>query len=42
MSNVDLAGEMTSLITAQRGFEANAKVVTTSDEVLQNLIGLKR
>jgi flagellar hook protein FlgE len=42
MSNVDLAGEMTNLITAQRGFEASAKVVTTSDEVLQDVIGLKR
>ena len=42
MSNVDLAGEMASLITAQRGFEANAKIVTTSDEVLQAVIGLKR
>jgi flagellar hook protein FlgE len=41
-SNVDLATEMSSLITAQRAFEANAKIITTSDEVLQDLINLKR
>ena len=41
-SNVDLAGEMAAMITAQRAFEANAKIVTTSDEVLQDLINLKR
>src|SRR6185312_626456 len=36
-SNVDLASEMAAMITAQRAFEANAKIVTTSDEVLQDL-----
>jgi flagellar hook protein FlgE len=41
-SNVDLSNEMTSLITAQRAFQANAKIVTTSDEMLQDLINLKR
>jgi flagellar hook protein FlgE len=41
-SNVDLATQMSGLITAQRDFEANAKMVTTSDEVLQDLINLKR
>lgn len=41
-SNVDLAGQMASLITAQRDFEANAKMITTSDEILQDLINLKR
>ena len=41
-SNVDLATQMSDLITAQRDFEANAKMVTTSDEVLQDLINLKR
>jgi flagellar hook protein FlgE len=41
-SNVDLAGQMASLITAQRAFEANAKIITTSDEVLQTLVNLKR
>lgn len=42
MSNVDLTTEMTNLITAERAFESNAKVVTTSDEVLQDLVNLKR
>lgn len=42
MSNVDLAGQLTSLITTQRGYEANTKVITTSDEILQDLINLKR
>jgi flagellar hook protein FlgE len=42
MSNVDLAGQMTDLITTQRAYEANTKVVTTSDEILQDLINMKR
>jgi flagellar hook protein FlgE len=42
MSNVDLSSEFTSLIIAERGFQANARVITTSDEVLQELVGLKR
>lgn len=42
MSNVDLAQEFTQLIVAQRGFQANSKVVTTSDEVLNDLIQMKR
>ncbi len=42
LSNVDLSNEMASLITAQRAFEANSKIVTTSDEVLQNLVNMKR
>ena len=41
-SNVDLASEFTRMIIAQRGFEANAKVVTTSDSILGDLINLKR
>ena len=41
-SNVDLARQMTDLITAQRAFEANAKMITTSDEILQDLVNLKR
>lgn len=41
-SNVDLAAQMAALITAQRAFEANAKIITTSDEVLQDLNNLKR
>ena len=41
-SNVDLGTEMANLIVAQRAFQANAKIVTTSDEVLQDLVNLKR
>ncbi len=41
-SNVDLAREFTNMIVAQRGFQANARVVTTSDEVLTELINIKR
>ena len=41
-SNVDLAKEFTDMITTQRGFQANSKVITTSDEMLQVLRGLKR
>ena len=41
MSNVDLASQLTDLITAQRGFEANAQTVTTSNEILQDLVNLK-
>jgi len=42
MSNVDLAQEFTNLVIAQRGFQANSKVVSTSDELLQDLVNLKR
>ena len=41
-SNVDLAKEFTDMITTQRGFQANSKVITTSDEMLQLLKSLKR
>jgi len=41
-SNVDLTTEFANMITAQRGFQANSKIITTSDEVLQELVGLKR
>lgn len=41
-SNVDLAQEFTSLIMAQRGFQANARVVSTSDETLQEIVNLRR
>ena len=41
-SNVDLAQEFTNMIVAQRGFQANAKVITTSDEMLQTLVSLKQ
>ncbi len=42
MSNVDLSSEFTNLIIAQRGFQANSRVITTSDELLQELVNLKR
>jgi flagellar hook protein FlgE len=42
MSNVDLATEFTSMITAQRGFQANSRVISTADEMLQDLVNLKR
>jgi flagellar hook protein FlgE len=42
MSNVDLSEEFTEMITAQRGFQANTRIITTSDEILQELINLKR
>ncbi len=42
MSNVDLAEEFTTMITAQRGFQANSRSITTSDEMLQELLNLKR
>ena len=42
MSNVDLAQEFTNLIIAQRGFQANSRVITTSDELLQELVSMKR
>lgn len=41
-SNVDMATELTSLITAQRGFQLNTKVITTADEVLAEVVNLKR
>jgi flagellar hook protein FlgE len=42
MSNVDLAQTFTSMITAQRGFQANSRVISTSDEMLQDLVNMKR
>jgi flagellar hook protein FlgE len=42
MSNVDLASEFTDMIKAQRGFQANSRTITTSDEILQELVNLKR
>ena len=42
MSNVDLAQEFTTMITTQRGYQANARIITTSDELLQELVNLKR
>lgn len=42
MSNVDMAQEFTDIITTQRGFQANSRVITTSDEMLQELVSIKR
>jgi flagellar hook protein FlgE len=42
MSNVDLAQEFTSMIVTQRGFQANSRVITNSDEMLQEVVNLKR
>jgi flagellar hook protein FlgE len=41
-SNVDIAMEFTNMITSQRGFQANARVITTSDSMLDELVNLKR
>ena len=41
MSNVDLAQEFTNLVVAQRGFQANSRVVSASDEILQDLVNMK-
>ena len=41
-SNVELADEFTKMIVAQRGFQANARVLTVSDQLLQEVVGLKR
>ena len=41
-SNVDMAQEFTNMILAQRGFQASSRVITTSDEILQELVNLKR
>jgi len=42
MSNVDLAQEFTGMITAQRGFQANSRIISTADEMLQELVNMKR
>ena len=42
MSNVDLSEEFSNMIITQRGFQSNARVITTSDEMLQELTNLKR
>ncbi len=41
-SNVDMAQEFTNMILAQRGFQASSRVITTSDEIIQELVNLKR
>jgi flagellar hook protein FlgE len=42
MSNVDLAAQFTNMIIAQRGFQANSRIITATDEVLQDLVNIKR
>jgi len=42
MSNVDLSKEFTNMITTQRGFQANSRIITTSDEMLQEVVNMKR
>ncbi|MDR3120559.1 MAG: flagellar hook protein FlgE, partial [Clostridiales bacterium] len=42
MSNVDLSREFSDMIVTQRGFQANTRIITTSDEMLQELVNLKR
>jgi flagellar hook protein FlgE len=42
LSNVDLANEFAAMIVTQRSFQANARIITTSDEILQELVNLKR
>lgn len=42
MSNVDLAGEFTDMIVTQRGFQANSRIITTSDSMLEEIVNLKR
>ncbi|NBG87571.1 flagellar hook protein FlgE [Isachenkonia alkalipeptolytica] len=42
MSNVDLSKEFTDMITTQRGFQANSRIITTSDEMLQEVVNMKR
>jgi flagellar hook protein FlgE len=40
MSNVDLAGEMTAMITAERGYQANSRVISTADQMLQTVVSM--
>ena len=42
MSNVDLATEFTDMIVTQRGFQANSRIITTSDSMIEELLSLKR
>ena len=42
MSNVDLSAEFTDMIVTQRGFQANSRIITVSDTLLEELINLKR
>jgi flagellar hook protein FlgE len=42
MSNVELATDMANMITTQRGYQANTKMITVTDEMLELLVNLKR
>ena len=42
MSNVNLANEFSDMIVTQRGYQANARIITTSDSMLEELVNLKR
>ena len=42
MSNVDLSQEMSDMIITQRGFQANSRIITVSDTMLEELVNLKR
>ena len=42
MSNVDLSDQFTDMIVTQRGFQANSRTITTSDQMIQEVLGLKR
>ena len=42
MSNVDLSAELTGMIVTQRGFQANSRIITVSDSMLEELVNLKR
>ena len=42
MSNVDIANEFINLITAQRSYQANARIITTDDQILQETMNIKR
>ena len=41
-SNVDIATEFTNMIEAERGFQANSRTISTADEMMQDLVNLKR
>jgi len=41
MSNVDLATEFTNMISAQRGFQANSRVISTADDMLNDVVNMK-
>ncbi len=42
MSNVDLSSQFTEMIVTQRGFQANSRIMTSTDEMLQELVNMKR